>query len=210
MAHPDPERRDRETRAAAAMVERAADLGVTAVTLCTGTRDPDDMWRAHRDNTTAAAWRDMRTSFDILLAAAERGGVRLGVEPESANVVGDAAAARRLLDELDGDARHVGIVLDPANLLSPGTLPRQSAILTAAAESLGEAVICVHAKDVVASGYAAAGVGGLDYDLVFALMRRLPRRVPLVIQDATEDDLPRVVAFLRDHAAHGGPRTSGN
>ena len=200
MTHPDPERRSRETVAAAAMVERAADLGVTAVTLCTGTRDPGDMWRAHRDNTTAAAWRDMRAAFDVLLPAAARSGVRLGVEPESANIVRDAAAARRLLAELGGDARHVGIVLDPANLLSPGTLSRQQKILRAAADALGDAVICVHAKDVVASGYAAAGYGGLDYDLVFGLVRDLPHRVPMVIQDAAEDDIARVLAFLRGRA----------
>jgi sugar phosphate isomerase/epimerase len=193
MTHPDPERRSRETVAAAAMVDRAADLGVTAVTLCTGTRDPGDMWRPHRDNTPAAA----------------RAGVRLGVEPESANVVRDAAAARRLLADLGGDARHVGIVLDPANLLSPGTLPRQRKILQAAAEALGDAVICVHAKDVVAAGYAAAGYGGLDYELVFALVRDLPHRVPMVIQDATEDDIPRVLAFLRGRAARVADPTGG-
>jgi hypothetical protein len=31
-------------------------------------------------------------------------------------------------------------------------------------------VICAHAKDVVASGYAAAGTGKLDYGLVFRLL----------------------------------------
>jgi sugar phosphate isomerase/epimerase len=201
MTHPDPAHRDRSTEAAAAMLARAGELGVEAVTLCTGTRDPDDMWRAHPDNTSAAAWRDMRAAFDVLIPAAAAGGVRLGVEPESGNVVRDAPAARRLLDELGADARHVGIVFDPANLLTPATLDREREILTAAADLLGEAVICAHAKDVVESGYAAAGYGGLDYDLVARILRGLPRPVPLVIQDAAEDDIARVRTFLQAHTA---------
>ena len=61
--------------------------------------------------------------------------------------------------------------------------------------------MALHAKDVVtAGGYAAAGLGSLDYDLVFALHAGLPRPVPVIIQDATEADVPRARAFLLDRA----------
>jgi sugar phosphate isomerase/epimerase len=139
--------------------------------------------------------------LDRLLPAAAAAGVRLGVEPEIANVVKDAPTARRLLAELGADAAHVGIVLDPANLLTPATIHRQGDILTAAVDLLGEYVICLHAKDVVDSGYAAAGSGGLDYELVFRLVQGLPRSVPTIIQDATEGDAPRVAAYLRERAS---------
>jgi sugar phosphate isomerase/epimerase len=200
MIDPDEAKRSASTSAAAALIARAPELGATAVTLCTGTRDPDDIWRAHPDNADPSAWRDMRASLDILLPAAAAAGVRLGVEPEVANVVRDADAGARLLAELGTEAVHVGIVLDPANLLTAATIDRQRDILTAAVDLLGESVMCLHAKDVVDSGYAAAGSGGLDYGLVFDLAQRLPHAVPTIIQDATEDDVPRVVAYLRDHA----------
>ena len=93
-------------------------LGAGVVTLCTGTRDPDNMWRAHSGNTDPSAWSDLRRSLDPLLEAAREAGIRLGVEPELANVVRDARTARRLLDEVGLDA-PIGIILDPANLLAP-------------------------------------------------------------------------------------------
>ncbi len=171
MIDPDEAKRTALTRAAVALIGHAPELGATTVTLCTGTRDPDDIWRAHPGNNDPSAWADMRATLDRLLPAAASAGVRLGIEPEIANVVKDAPAARRLLDELGADAAHVGIVLDPANLLTPATLDRQCDILSAAVELLGEYVVCLHAKDVVDSGYAAAGSGGLDYALVFRLAR---------------------------------------
>jgi hypothetical protein len=49
----------------------------------------------------------------------------------------------------------------------------------------------VHAKDLVASGYAAAGAGGMDYPSVFRQLARLPP-VPLIVQGAHQDDTARV------------------
>lgn len=208
MIDPDRHRRAGSTRAAAALIARSPELGAAAVTLCTGTRDPADIWRAHPDNADRSAWRDMRTTLDELLPAAAGAAVKLGIEPEMANVVRDADAAERLLTELGPAAAHVGIVLDAANLLTPATLDRQREVLTDAFDRLADAVICLHAKDVVEGGYAAAGIGGLDYSLVFGLAASLPVTVPTVIQDATEDDVPRVVAYLREHV-HPGRRDPG-
>jgi sugar phosphate isomerase/epimerase len=214
--HPDRNRRTRETAAAAAFIPSAAGLGARVVTLCTGTRDPADLWRGHPDNDDPSAWRDLRETLDVLLPAAAAAGVRLGVEPESGNVVRDAVVARRLLDELGADAELVGIVLDPANLVEPSAAADQDRILAAAFDILGEAVVCLHAKDTLLpqandtvdlpaggsqpSGFAAAGTGLLDYDLVFDLHGRLPQRVPVIIQDAAENDVARTRAFLLEHA----------
>lgn len=207
MIHPDPAVRGRLTAAAIALIGRAGELGVTAVTLCTGTRDPQDMWRRHPGNDERSAWRNLRTTLDQLLPAAAAAGVRLGIEPEPGNVVSDAARARRLLDELGGDAALAGIVLDPANLVTVQTASQQEEILGAAADLLGESVVCVHAKDVVSSGYAAVGTGLLEYGIVFRLLSRLPATAPVIIQDAAEDDVARVRDFLIAHASPEGQPT---
>ncbi|HWN32930.1 MAG TPA: sugar phosphate isomerase/epimerase [Pseudonocardia sp.] len=196
---PDADRRAALTRQAMRLIGLAPLLGAEVVTLCTGTRDPANMWRAHPDNTTAPAWRDLLATLEPLLAAAADAGVLLGVEPEAGNVVRDAPTAARLLTELGTDA-PVGIVFDPANLLDPSTAHRQEDILTEAVDLLGPRIVGVQAKDVVDGGYSAAGAGAMDYDLVFRLLDRIDP-VPVIVQDAVETDAARVRAdLLRWHA----------
>jgi sugar phosphate isomerase/epimerase len=208
--HPDPSARAAGVAGCRAVIARAPELGAEMVTLCTGTRDPEDMWRSHPDNTSAAAWADLRATLDELIPAAADAGVRLGIEPEPGNVVVDAASAHRLLRELGDDARHLAVVLDPANLLTSATLDRQESILRAAFDRLGPAVAAVHAKDVRApgaetpsrpTGLVAAGHGAMAYDLILELHATLPQRVPVIAQDLTPDDARRVHDFLADAAA---------
>jgi sugar phosphate isomerase/epimerase len=197
---PDRHARAHATSACIAVIDRAPQIGAEVVTLSTGTRDRDSMWRAHPDNATIPAWHDLLATLEQLVPAAARSGIRLGIEPEPGNVVCDARSARRLLRELGDDAQHVAIVLDPANLLTVGTLDEQQEILTQAFAELGDHTAAVHAKDVVPSGYAAPGAGGMDYDLVFRLHAELPRPVPVIAQDVSADDAARVHTFLTDHA----------
>ena len=213
--HPDPSVRAAGISGCLAVIARAPQLGAEVVTLCTGTRDPDDMWRAHPDNSSSAAWHDLRATLDQLIPAAAAAGVRLGIEPEPGNVVVDAAHTHRLLTELGADADRLAVVLDPANLLTPATLDRQEPILRAAFDRLGPSVAAVHAKDVppldaepvvAAPGLCAAGLGAMDYDLVLELHAGLPRPVPLIAQDLTPEDARRVHDFLASGAARA--RTS--
>lgn len=195
---PDLGRREDATRRCVKVIERAPDIGAEVVTLCTGTRDPENMWRAHPDNDSPEAFRDLLDTLGRLIPAAAAAGVKLGIEPETGNVIKNAPMARRLLDELGTD--QLAIVLDPANLLTPETAPDQEEILSEAFELLGEPTAAVHAKDVVASGYSAPGAGVMDYDLVMRLHAALPHAVPVIAQDLTADDAPRVHEFLQKHA----------
>lgn len=194
MAHPDPATRARQTADAVNLIRRSPELGATAVSLCTGTRDPENQWRAHSDNDTPQAWADMIDSFRTLLAAADEAGVYLAVEPEPANIIRGADQAVRLLDELGEQGKRVGFILDPANLVAGQDPARRSFILTDAFSRLGEQTICVHAKDAVTWTERLSGAAGLDFQEIFALHRQLPTRVPVIIQD-TE---PGEVAAVRD------------
>lgn len=196
-AHPDESLRAAETDAAARFIAALGPLGATAATLCTGTRDPENMWRAHPDNGSRAAWRALRRSLDALLPAAASSGVLLAIEPEPGNVIADAAAARRLARELGADAARLGFILDPANLVATTPRADQARVLRAAFAALGDRVSCVHVKDTVPWARTLAGDGVLDYALVLALRRGLPRVVPLIIQDAIPAQLPAIVALLR-------------
>ncbi len=196
MAHPDPERRARETVAAATLIGAAGRLGATAVSLCTGTRDPVNQWRAHPDNTTAEAWSDMIESFGPLLDAAAAAGVRLAVEPEPANVISGTDQAVRLIDELGERGAPIGFILDAANLVAEFPADQWNAVLTDAHLRLGDRTICLHAKDVITWGDRLAGGDGLDFAFLAQLRRGLPVEVPLIIQDTTPDQVGAAVALL--------------
>jgi sugar phosphate isomerase/epimerase len=201
MAHPDPAVRERGHRGLAALIAAASALGTRTVTVCTGTRDAEDMWRAHPANGAPDAWRDMLAAMAAATALAEAHGVTLGVEPEHNNVVRDAPTARRLLDELRSP--HVRIVVDGANLVVPGE--EQAPVLQEAFALLGSDLVLAHAKDLRGDGsIVAAGTGTLDYGLYVELLEAAGYAGPLVLHGLEEDAVPAAVAFLRAQLA-GGP-----
>jgi sugar phosphate isomerase/epimerase len=205
MAHPDPVVRADGRARLRALIEAAPVLGAPIVTVCTGTRDPDDMWRGHPDNATGDAWRDMLECLGEAAATAERHRIVLGIEPEPNNVVRDAEAARRLLDELRSPS--LGIVVDAANLVSGGAIAAQKRTLDEAFALLGDDIVLAHAKDVAADGtVVAAGRGELDYEPYVTLLDHAGYAGPLVLHGLGEDDVPRAVAFLRRAIARVDPR----
>lgn len=197
--HPDRERRDVETARAVRVIELGPTLGTGIVSLSTGTRDPDDMWRRHPANEDPASWSDLLNTVSRLVQAAEQAGVVLGIEPERNNVVSSARRAIRLLGELR--SASLGIILDPANLVDPARPETQHAVLEEAFDLLAPWTVMVHAKDVVATGHVAAGLGLLDYGYVFELIRHHRLEVPVVIHDVDESDVDRARAFVESLAA---------
>ena len=196
MAHPDPAVREDGLRRLGVLLAAAPALGTGIVSLCTGTRDAEDMWRRHPDNGTPEAWRDMLASVEAALVLAESHGVVLAFEPEHNNVVDSAAAGRRLLDELRSP--RLRVVIDAANLLLGPDLGRQGEILRQAFELLGDEVVLAHAKDVRRDGaIVAAGRGELDYGAYLALLAGIGRDVPLILHGLDEREVPGSIAFLR-------------
>jgi sugar phosphate isomerase/epimerase len=192
--HPNPEQRARETALAAGLISRAPALGTNFASLSTGTRHPDDMWRAHPANEERSAWADLQRTLERLLEAAHASDVVLGIEPERNNVVSSAARARRLLDEFDSE--RLKIILDPANLLSVETAPRQREIISEALELLAPDVYVVHAKDFSEGGECGAGLGLVDFALLFELLDQHSVHEPFLLHELPESDVGRARDFL--------------
>jgi len=170
MTHPNRDARQAGRHGLANVMRAATIIGAPLVTLCTGSRDPQDMWKAHPDNGSEAAWCDMREELDAALELASRYGLKLGIEPEPGNVVREARAARRLLGEVG--AAPLGIVLDAANLVGTD-LPRQSEIMREAIDLLGNALVLAHAKDMDAHEHVTCpGDGAVDLVGFTALLRQ--------------------------------------
>jgi sugar phosphate isomerase/epimerase len=120
-------------------------LDTRIITLCTGTLDPEDMWKWHPDNVRRTTWETLVDSVRAAVKIADQHEVTLAFEPEMHNVVNSVSKARRLLDEID--SRWLKIAIDPANLIHPGERSRIAEILDEAFDWLGRDIILAHAKD---------------------------------------------------------------
>lgn len=197
MIHPDVAVRETGHRRLDVLAAHAGAMGTRLITLCTGTRDADDQWRAHPDNDGAEAWRDLVAATEVAIGIAERYDVELGIEPELANVVNSAAKARRLIGEMG--SRRLRVVFDPANLFEIETARRQRDIVSEAVDLLADRIVMGHAKDRLADGtFATAGQGVLDYVHYLSRLKSAGFDGPLVTHGLGAGEAANVAAFLRE------------
>lgn len=200
MAHPDPAVREAGLRRLDVLAGAAGAMGTILITLCTGTCDPDDQWRHHPDNAKPETWAVMRAEMEKAAHIAERYGVRLGIEPELANVVDSAASARRLIDEVGSPT--LAIVLDAANLFETATLEDQRRIVAESIDLLADRIVMAHAKDRLADGsFVTAGKGVLDYPHYIACLRAAGFSGDLVTHGLSAAEAAGVARFLSDLVA---------
>jgi len=207
MIHPDLAQRREGLRRLGMVIDGCSELGTSLVSLCTGTRDPGNMWRAHPDNEQPEAWRDLLASLTAVLPQAEARGVILAVEPETGNVVNSALRARSLLDELK--SASLRIILDPANLVHPGHRPRMREIMDEALDVLGDDLVMAHAKELgeddhPAEPSVALGEGVLDWDYYLNGLRRVGFEGALIMHGFEEAQVGRSLTFLRDKLRASG------
>jgi sugar phosphate isomerase/epimerase len=196
MIHPDRGKRREGLGRLGVLADACGRLGTSVITLCTGTRDPEDMWRYHPENDSPMAWRDLLVSMEQAVRVAEGHEVTLAFEPEVNNVVDSAEKSRRLLDEMRSS--RLKVVMDAANIFREGKLPLLDEILDKAFGLLGEDIVIAHAKDVKSTGeVVAAGRGELDYDRYLENLRGVGFEGPVILHGLGESEVEGSVAFLR-------------
>jgi sugar phosphate isomerase/epimerase len=204
MIHPSLAIRQAGRRSFEAIASQADRIGSRLLTICTGSRDPDDQWRHHPDNGTDMAWSELLEEFGHLIAIANRFDIRIGVEPELANVVNSAQKARALLDAM-GSAR-IRIVFDPANLFEQEGADERRRIIETAADLLADRIEIVHAKDRDAEGrFVTAGQGLIDYVHYFATLRRVGFDGDVITHGLDADEAAGVAEFLQSAWDARGP-----
>ena len=196
MIHPDPVVRTEGHRRLQVLAAAAVGMNTRLITLCTGSRNPHDQWTHHPDNVTPEAWRDLLASFEIAVGIADAHDVVLGVEPELANIVNSASAARRLINELQSD--RIRIVLDPANLFERASPQDRRALVDQAVDLLADRIVMAHAKDRDATGaFATAGKGIIDFDHFLTTLHHAGFAGPVISHGLQADEAADVAAFLR-------------
>ncbi len=195
MIHPDLAERQAGLRRLEVLASAAASIGIPLISLCTGTRDRDNMWRHHPDNSSPAAWNDLYASMHRAVEIAEAHDVRFGIEPEPGNVVSDAAKARRLLDDVVSD--RLGIILDPANILegvSPALIEER---LDEAFALLGDRILSVHGKDRdLAGNVVPAGRGIVHWNWFLNCLFESGFDGPILIHGISESEVPNARGTL--------------
>ncbi|MGY8826746.1 MAG: sugar phosphate isomerase/epimerase family protein [Candidatus Latescibacterota bacterium] len=93
-----PTYRQEGMRRLSALAKACSSLGTQFITLCTGTRDDDYLWRYHADNSSPAAWSDM---LNAMREAVEIASDHLKVVIDGANLFhqGELPRMHEILDE---------------------------------------------------------------------------------------------------------------
>ena len=196
-AHPDPAQRPTYLARFPHLCAVARDLQIGIITLSSGSRDPQDMWRWHPDNTTPQAWADSRTTLQALVVLAEDHGLTLAVEPEHGNVVATADQAIAMLDQIGSPA--LKLVYDAANLLDPDGYDSAAAAaaITSDIATLGPHIALGHAKELIAErAPVAPGEGLLPWPLIVQQLHENGFDGTLVIHGLPETSLPLAVTTL--------------
>jgi sugar phosphate isomerase/epimerase len=198
MVHPDPKQRQADMKRLLGLIRAARSLGTGVVALCTGSRDPENMWRRHPANDDPDAWEDLCESLSEAIRVAEDHDVTLTIEPEVNNIVHTAAKARRLLDEIKSP--RLKVTFDGANIFHKGELPKMHELLTEAIDLLADDIILAHAKDLDHDGDAgllAAGQGELDYNHYLGLLKKAGFAGSILLHGLEEDQVEDSISFVR-------------
>jgi sugar phosphate isomerase/epimerase len=204
--HPDRRVREEGIRRFALLASRSQLLGTSILTMCTGTRDRNNMWRRHPNNRTKSAWQDLLATARQLAKIAGDYGATVAFEPEIANVIDCSEKAERLIEEIG--ARHFRLLLDGANLLQPGHLPDTRPVLEDAFVRLGPYIVLAHAKDVLPPQPAsvecrrvAPGHGILDFPFYLHGLAKSGFKGAIVMHDLAENQVERCRNMLQKLAA---------
>ena len=197
MAHPDPAVREEGLVRLGGHLDAARALGCPILSLCTGSRNPDHLWRPSPDNDTPEAWDAMFDTVRRAVELAEKAGVTLAVESEASNVIDTPEKARRLMDEIGSD--KLKMILDAANLFHRGEAKPENArrTLDEAFAAYGGDIVAAHGKDIRAGDgidFCGTGLGIVDFAYMAKLLRDTGYRGDMFLHGIyDEDDMPRAL-----------------
>jgi sugar phosphate isomerase/epimerase len=204
MIHPDVKERETGLKKLCALAAACDAMETCIVTLCTGSRNPDNMWQFHPENNTSSAWNDLLEIMEKALQIAEEYEVILAFEPEPANVVANAQKGKKLLDEMR--SKYLKVVMDAANLFQPGNVHAMRETMKEAFDLLGNDIVLAHAKDIQVKNneleVVAAGKGILDYDVYVELLQEYSFNGALILHGLQEDEVETSIQFLERKLLH--------
>ncbi len=202
-AHPDEAVRKAGIHGIKVLCEAAEDMGTHIITLSTGTRGPDNLWKSHPDNTTEIAWTTLVNTMTRLIKIAEANSVILAFKPEASNIVNSVDKALRLIEQVDSE--NLKVVLDPVNLVTPDTIEQQLDVFTNAFSLLSDRIALIHLSDVAGWNEhtnefqrAPAGKGKINYPGFIKILKKSVYQGPLIFQGLDESAMKSCRDMISD------------
>lgn len=139
--------------------------------------------------------------FKRLVAAAEKLGVRIGIEGVSIFTIYDCKIMKRLMDDLNSP--NVGVIFDLVNLLNAENYQNQREIIDEAFSLLGDRIEVIHLKDfVVKDGTlhgCCLGEGLVDYPYLLTKIKEQKPYLPILLEEQNEAEYPRLKSLLEQY-----------
>jgi sugar phosphate isomerase/epimerase len=164
LVHPNRIKRIECIEGVLRVMEFCEAVGVGCISLCSGTRDDNDMWAFHPENASKQAWKDLVISLKDILSSSSGSSVKIGIEPEPANIIRTPLHAKRLLEE-DLANDRVRIIFDAANIAGCGPQNQQKQLLDQAHCMLDRWIEIYHLKELYVDNTEQSGdlgTGRLD------------------------------------------------
>jgi L-ribulose-5-phosphate 3-epimerase len=148
---------------------------------------------------TERDWQVLKETVEELTEEAEKWGVFIGLEAANGHLVGTAAELSALLAEVRSS--HIGVVLDPGNLLTADNFSRQDEVIEEAFQLLGNRIIACHAKDrrLTASGQietVAPGFGEMNYSLYMRLLQQYKPGAHIIMEEASRQQMAESKSYI--------------
>ena len=208
--HPDPQEREKAHRLHIQAVEMAERLGMSFILTHTGGRSGDNKDRPHPLNHPRATWEMSVAAVKKLLR--DTSGSSVGLAFEAVNSCNNNTPQSHLRLKQDVGDDRVKTVLDPANMLHPGTIFRTTELLDQCFDLLGEEILYAHAKDKVWNEMlphfegVALGEGMMDYETYLARLSRMEYPRVLYIEHLPDESYAPSKKHIEETAKRLGVR----
>ena len=195
MIHPNKRKRNNDFEKFCQLAAASAMLDTNVMSLCTGSRDPQNQWKYHPGNSLPDAWHDLTKELEKALYIAEEQQLTLAIEPELANVVSSIKKAKEILKEMQSS--KLKIIFDVANLFELATLREIQYLIDFGIDAFYPDLVMVHAKDKDSSGsFTYPGNGIIPFHYLFERLRKYGYQHSIVAHGFHVDRAIKVHSFL--------------
>ena len=202
MAHPDREIREEGLRRFEGFLDAVQALNCPLVSLCSGSRSREHLWRYDPATALPDAWEDMLESMRRAAAMAEARGITLAIETEAANVIDTPEKARLIMDQVGSP--NLKMILDCANLFHAGeaTETNMRPAIDRAMQHFGSDIVLAHGKDIRPSdgiAFCGTGFGIVDFPYMVESLRKAGYQGDMMLHGIYDEaDMPGCCDFMRN------------